>query len=1015
MPFDIEAKALLSDDRWMPHDSEYVDILCRSLRNEDRRGILVNGVIKSVDGTRLPGVNILVKGTSSGVTSDINGQYQIEVYSTSDILMFSFIGYKTYEVEVASRTEINVVLEEDVKSLQEVEVRSVGYWTVSKNEFTGNIAKVNKEDIERQPLTSPLMSIQGRMAGVNVTPINGAPGSAPRIEIRGQNSLRSDGGYPLYVIDGVPMDPTPLKSKAFDFYSGGFDPLSMISPGNIEKIEILKDAAATSIYGSRGANGVIIITTKGGEKASRTGVNLEVYSGFGRLPRKVELLNAQDYLKMRHEAFRNDGAIPSIVDFDLNGAWDTLRTTDWQKEILDNASSVNSAQIELSGGSARTSVRLRGELYKETSLLSNSFGFDRQNISINTNHMSNDAKFKFSSSINYGRTQTKMFNSAGFIQNVLYLPPVAPGLRDTDGSLNWEIVELFPGFKTNSWVNPLSSFLRSHDSNYRNLVSNVTFGYSIVPGLDIRLNVGYTETSGDEITKNPIGANSPTIAVYLKGSANFSFNDRSTWIAEPQISYTYSRKWGTLDLIAGATYQGSEQSYLAISGTGYTSDLVLGSILGAPVQNVISDDKFYYKYAAAFARIAYKYSDKYFLDFTGRRDGSSRFGRDRQFGNFGAVGVAWIFSNENILRDQDIFSFGKIRASYGITGNDQIGDYMFLDTYKLGQGTYQNTVALLPSGLFNPGLGWEETTKLETGLELRFFNDRFGVDLSRYENLSSNQLVTYPLPDITGFSGVSRNLGATISNIGYEGVIQATVINANVIKWSVSANVTLPRNKLVSYPGIENSSYSDLYKIGESTSIQRRYLSTGVNTETGLYGVSDYNNDGAIDFRDKVFTRPTDRKVYGGISNNFTFNRFDFSFLFQFADFVQSDSRFFGAMPGLMFNQPKGVMTRWTSPGDFSGVGRFSQDYSNADFYNNYLLTSDVNVERIRFLRLKTLSLSYRFSPGLLERLKLENANIYIQCQNLFVVGSKYNGFDPETQFGLPPLRTITAGIKIGF
>ncbi|MGC1243511.1 MAG: SusC/RagA family TonB-linked outer membrane protein, partial [Chryseosolibacter sp.] len=674
----------------------------------------------------IAGVNIVVKGTTSGTTTDSEGKYVIDA-EEGDMLVFSFIGYKKIEVSVGGRVVIDVSLEEDVASLKEVVVNA-GYYTVTDKAKTGNIVKVTSKEIERQPVTSPLMALQGRMPGVDITPVNGVPGSAVKIEIRGNNSLRFNGSNPLYVVDGVPLNSAPIYSAGMT--SGNIDPLSTINPANIESIEVLKDGVATALYGSRGANGVVLITTKTGpDNTGETGLEISLYRGFGEMQNRVNLLNTEQYLAMRHEAIANDGAVPGLFDFDLNH-WDTTRYTNWQDELLGGSAEIFDAQATLTGGSDRTSFRLGGSMHHENTIYPGDFGFKSYTANLSISHISADKRLNVSATVNYGANDNKLFSDTDFVNYAMTLSPVAPALlNDEDGQLNWEIVPLFGGsFLLNSWINPLSLLRRTHQLSSANLVANGVINYTLLPGLTFKTNLGFTEFNGSENVKSPIASFSPTITG-ITGRSIFGTNRRSTWILEPQA--TFSKNFGdhSIDAIIGSTFQQSNYLYQSIAGQGYTTDVLLNSIQGAATQTYSADDETEYKYQAIFARVGYDWKDKFFVDLIGRRDGSSRFGPGRQFGNFGAVGAGWIFTNEPFMKNvKAILSFGKLRGSLGVTGNDQIGDYQFYDTYSISIQKYQGQVNLYPTSLYNPDFRWEATHKREAAIELGFLNERISTE-----------------------------------------------------------------------------------------------------------------------------------------------------------------------------------------------------------------------------------------------------------------------------------------------
>jgi TonB-linked SusC/RagA family outer membrane protein len=953
----------------------------------------------------MAGVNVVVKGTTKGTTSDSEGKFAIDVQE-SDVLVFSFIGHKTVSTEVGNRSIIDITLEEDVASLNEV-VISGGYYQTTAKTKTGNISKITAKDIENQPVTSPLMALQGRVPGLEITPNTGVPGDAPKIRIRGENSIRGDGGFPLYVIDGVPVNSSPISTSGL--LIGTFDPLGTINPSNIESIEILKDGDATAIYGSRGANGVILITTKNAAKSSGTNLDVSVYKGVGQVSNKLDLLNTQEYLQVRKKAFANDQLDPGSFDYDVNGAWDTTRYTDWQDALLGGTAHITDAQANISGGNSNISFRLGGSLHKETMVFPGDFGYQRATGNLSLSYISSNQKFTSTVSVNYGAQNSKIFSATNLVNNALELPPNAPRLYNDDGNLNWEPLD-----GSSTWANPLASLKNDHKSTTGNLVANSNFSYEIISGLGLKMNIGYTELNASERIKFPISTLPPEeISSGSRGSANFGNNKRTSWIIEPQATYVKRFENHVINAVVGTTWQQSSSLIQSVNATGYTSDALLGSLRGATTTNFLVDDFSEYKYNALFARIGYNYREKYLLNLTGRRDGSSRFGPGNRFGNFGAIGAAWIFSNESFIHENvSVLNFGKIRASYGTTGNDQIGDYQFYNTYSIHFNNYQNGASLYPSALYNPNFGWEKTTKLEAAIELGFFDNRISFEGSIYRNQSSNLLVEYALPATTGYRSILSNFAALVENSGVELVLNTTNVNTKNFKWTTAINFSRPKNTLKEFSGIETSSYSKQYKVGEPLSVQRLYTYNGVNPQTGIYEVADINDDGSIDDEDKLFTSSLDRKYYGGVNNTIRYKGLEFSFLIQFSS--QRAARYFPLAPGFKTNQLKSSLQYWQTEGDVTDVQMPTQNFFPGYMAYFNVAESDFILTDASFVRLKTLSLSYLIPSRISEVAKMQELRVFLQGQNL-LVRTDYVNLDPETGSQLPPLRMITIGVQVKF
>jgi TonB-linked SusC/RagA family outer membrane protein len=992
--------------------------------NQAAKGMTVERRVvsgKIVDGAAepIPGVNIMVQGTTRGTTSDTDGKYSIDVESY-ETLVFSFIGFKALTVEVSERTIIDVTLEQDAAMLSEVTVNG-GYYETTDKLKTGSIVTVTAKDIEKQPVTNPLMSLQGRVPGLEITPSAGTPGVAPTIRIRGTNSLRNSGdetggNYPLYVIDGVPVNSAPVNSftsLASSYTKSGYDPLSTINPSNIESIEVLKDGDATAIYGSRGANGVILITTKKSKSKGKANIDLTIYSGIGNVSRMIHTLDTKHYLAMRREALGNDGLSPDQYDYDLK-YWDTTRHTNWQKLLLGNSANITDAQTNISAGTSNTSFRIGGGYHKETLVFPGQNGYQRATGNMSLNHNSSNNKFRVAMTINYGFDKSRLFNDLGGIVNAaLTLPAFAPKLYNPDGSLNWEVHDL-GGISRSTWANPMSFTLDKQETTTKNLVANSTIAYEIISRLTISGSIGYTDLNSSETAMVPKASLAPEINA-ISGTATFNINKRASWILEPKLNYSKSIGKHDLSVVAGATWQANNSEYSILGGSQYSSDALLGSLKGAGLIESYRDDVISYKYMSLYSRIGYNFDGKYLINLTGRRDGSSRFGSGNRFGNFGAVGGAWIFSKEDYIQNKFSFiNFGKLRTSFGVTGSDQIGDYGYYNLYDSYAESYQGVRGIQSTSLFNPNFKWELTKKLEGAIELGFFDNRLGLEINWYRNLSSNQLVNYPLSLVTGFSSVLTNFNATIQNTGWEISVRGDLLNSEDWTWKASANISLPHNRLVRFDGIENSPYATVYEVGKPLSVKSLYHFTGLNSETGLYEFEDKNNDGVINAADKsLFYLQPKVNYYGGVNNTIQYKEFELSFLFQFAH--QTRQEFLPDMPGRSgINQPIDVLQRWQHSGDRTDVQRFATISGPGDPYTRFLnfVQSNRNIANASFVRLKTVSLTYRLKAALIDKFHLTGLRIFVQGQNLFTI-TPYDGLDPETGNTLPPLRMITLGIQI--
>jgi TonB-linked SusC/RagA family outer membrane protein len=961
------------------------------------------------DGTNpLPGVTIAIKNKkNNAVISDYSGQFSL-TSSPYDTLLVSYIGFKTKLVPIQGRSVVNILLVYDTTTLQEVRVNA-GYYSVKNKELTGSIVKIKSDDIEKQPVSNPLAAMQGRMAGVNITQSSGTPGSGLNIQIRGINSLRSEGNDPLYIVNGVPYASQTLGNNdvSANLFGALSSPLSNINPADIESIEVLKDADATAIYGSRGANGVVLITTKKG-KSGKTKFDIQSYTTIGKITKKLNVLNTQEYLAMRSEAFANDGITEYPADaYDINGTWDQTRDTDWQKELIGGTANIYSTQFSISGGSAATQFLLSGTYRKETTVFPGQAHSSRGAVAVNLTHRSEDDRFKLIFSANY--TGDKNSLPGTDLTRLAYtLAPNAPALYDSEGILNWE---------NGSFENPLSYLNGTYINSANTLLANTLLSYKFFSDFEFRTSLGFSDSQLLEERSLPYTMYNPFYGLTSDASEMVTNNGkRRSWIIEPQLNW--QKRWQNLEIniLAGTTFQTQNQEALALDAYGFASNALMNSVAAATTITILSDNRSEYNYNAIFGRLNLKLKDRYIINLTGRRDSSSRFGPENRFANFGAIGSAWMFSNEALFnKEKTVLSFGKLRASYGITGNDQIGDYQYLDTYQVTPNQYDGQIGVQPTRLFNPNFGWETNKKLEVAIELGFFKDRILLTAAYFQNRSSNQLVGIPLPGTTGFSSLQANLAAKVENTGMEIEWRSINLKSKDFTWITSINITSPKNRLLQFPNLEESTYKNRLIIGESIFIRKLFHYTGLDPETGLYTVEDLNDDGQItaagDLKSYINFSP---KYYGGIANQLSYKNVSLDFLFQFVKQKGAGVSSLFPVAGTFSNQPVQVMNHFPQDG-INATTQLYTTVANADAltsYENYIL-SDAMVQDASFVRLKSLSLSYVI-PSLGSKNIINK--IYIQGQNLLTF-TKYKGADPENQSAdfLPPLKQFTLGIQLSF
>ncbi len=987
----------------------YITISKKVSTPTKQRQIEVKGQITDTAGLPISGAFIAIQGRNRGTTSLIDGTYSINARA-DDILVFSYLGFLTQTIPVDGQQDINVQLQDDVTAFDAVTLNA-GYYSVNESESTGSIVKVTQKDIEQQPISNPLAALQGRVSGVEIVQTSGVAGAGFDIKIRGQNSIRTNGNNPLFVIDGVPFSSSSLgEQQASIIIPGtGISPLNNINPTDIESIEILKDADATAIYGSRGANGVVLITTKKGNYGD-TKVQLNVLSGFGSVTNTMDLLNTADYLNMRREAFFNDGIDPVPFNaYDINGTWDETKNTDWQKVLFGKTSYITNYQGSISGGNAQTRFLISGNAHKQTSVFPNDYQNDKISGLANLTHTSKDETLSIQFSTSYTSNKNNLPSDGLLVFEAFQLAPNPPTLYTDDGSLNWE---------NSTWSNPLSRLEGVYNANASALISNFNVHYEILNNLKFVSNFGFTENHLTELNTVPSTIYDPAFGVGAESSyAVHNTSNRTSWIIEPQLHWNYDLNDTRLEVLAGLSFQDQKDSRISQFAFGFSNNNFIENVSAASNLFPLADIDENYRYQAFFGRININHKGKYLLNLTGRRDGSSRFGPNKRFSNFGALGTAWIFSEEEFIKSAiPWLSFGKLKASYGTSGNDQIGDYQYLDTYSFGSNQYQNTTGLLPTRLFNPDYSWESNKKLEFSMELGVLDDTIFISGNYYRHRSSNQLVGIPLPSTTGFSSINANLNATVENTGWEFSINTINIKTHNFKWSTSFNLTIPKNRLIGFPDLEGSTYANQLVIGEPLNIIKTYQLNGVDSETGLYEFEDFDNDGIISSPDdRQLVKDLNPKYFGGFTNTLTYGKFTMDVLFQFTK--QLGFNYWsngGVLPGGMANQPDLVLQRWQNPGDQSSIQRFSSglDPDGLQAFNTYT-QSDAAISDASYLRLKTLSLAFELS-------KKENSRfgctVFLRGQNLWTL-TNYIGLDPETRNNqtLPTLKMITLGTQITF
>ncbi|MEM7298230.1 MAG: SusC/RagA family TonB-linked outer membrane protein [Bacteroidota bacterium] len=676
----------------------------------------VSGKITDDEGESLPGVNVLIKGTTTGTQTDLDGNYRLSVEDGA-VLVFSYVGFETQEIEVGARSTIDVTLGGAVE-LQEVVV--VGYGTTLKSEFTGSSVSVNSETLEKLPVISADQALQGLAAGVQVTASSGSPGGGVNVRVRGQTSI-SASNNPLYVIDGVPVVSGNLQQNGFGGQSG--NALAGLNPNDIESIEVLKDASSTAIYGARAANGVVLITTKRG-KTGTTKVDIGYMRGFGNPTNIIDVLNADEWELIMNEARINDGLAPIDYDNAANANVDT----DWLDAVFRTAD-IHQYNVSISGGDDKTRYFISGSYRDEEGTMgtdAGGSGYKRGTARLNLDHTASD-RFSLGTSIGISADQNQRIqndnNIFGVLSTALLTAPNIPifVLDPETGEPTSEFSNEPP------FANPVRSLtVPRFNNNTRKVIGNFYFNYEFMEGVSFRTDasIDWTQLVEDHYIPASTFQGSPD------GIGRFNTNEFTTTVIEPTIRI--NKAIGSnhnINAVVGSTFQNRSNFRNSVTGQGFSRES-LTYITSAANITAGSSLRRDYTFQSVFGRVGYSYDGKYLATATVRRDGSSRFGPNNRYGIFWAFSAGWNFSDESFMSGLDWLELGKLRASYGKTGNDRIGEFTFLGTWT-GGANYLDQPASAPNRIANNDLKWEETTTFDAGLELALFKNRLNMCIDR--------------------------------------------------------------------------------------------------------------------------------------------------------------------------------------------------------------------------------------------------------------------------------------------
>jgi TonB-linked SusC/RagA family outer membrane protein len=984
--------------------------------------VTISGVVKSESGDPIPGVNIFIKGTTIGTITDFNGAYRLVIPKQSEFLVFSYIGFQTIEEPIENRSAINITLIEDTQQLKEIVV--TGYSSQLKANVIGSISSLDPAQIKDMPVTGLDQALQGQVSGVSVTQSSGTPGGGIMVRIRGNSSISSS-NRPLYIVDGIPVRDGGLSTRSFGGQND--NALATLNPNDIESIEILKDASAKAIYGSRAANGVVIITTKRGKADSPTTFEVDVQRGIIDPTNLVEVLNAEELLELQREALSNAGEDPDGAG--IPGVTDAVNT-DWQKAVMRQAV-LQQYQLSTRGGSAKTQFYISASYRDEEGVLLNN-DFKRGTLAANLDHQPTD-RLSFGLNLNVARTKNNRVKGDNFLDGVYNaamtsLPYYQP--YDEEGRLYAPGDPGYAGFPN---FNPVGQAIEPRFDTYASkLLGGLFARYEIIPNLffTTKFSVDYNSTIEDQFEPTTTAIGGFLQNVGQQGYGIYTTTEASTLLNNNVFSYN--------------TSIGDQHEIGGLLGTEFISRT---SRSGSTVGILFPSDDFTYLTSSGlildgssflvnsglisfFGEANYKFRSKYLVKASVRYDGSSRFGEDRKFGLFPAFSLGWRISEEQFMQGFSWLEDAKLRGSYGLTGNERIGNFQYLGTWG-ATTAYNGIPAVGPANLGNPNLGWEQTAEFNFGTDIGLFSGRLELMFDYYYNVTTDLLLSETLPFTTGFGSVLGNLGE-VTNEGMELTISTVNIDTDV-RWSTQFNISTNRN-VVQKLATDEPQFSGYSTFTNSTHIVApgkplgtfwglRYL--GVDPGTGNAIYFDKNNDGRLTADDGTFIGDAQADYFGGLTNTFSYKGIDFTFFFQYSfgnEMINfGNTSLLNSGEDINNNQSKEATKRWRKEGDIASIPKY--EFGNT--FNNRF--SSRFVEDASYVRLKNVTLGYSLPKSMLSTLRLKNLRVYASATNLWT-WTNYSGADPEVNsldgsttaqgldlYTFPQVRTILIGLNLGF
>ncbi len=972
---------------------------------------VTGSIVSSDDGSILPGVAVTVKGTTRGVTTDADGKYRIKV-DRNGTLVLNYIGYGGQEVQVNGRSIINITLISKSENLDELVVTAYGQ--AAKRDLTGSQISIKGDAINNIPITTIEQGLQGKTPGVQMTQGSGKLGSAMQIRVRGAASI-SAGNEPLYVIDNIPVTSQTQNSAVTE----PINPLADINPADIESIEILKDASAAALFGSRASNGVVIITTKKG-KSGRTNVNVSYLGGVSNATFKGNFMNGKEYIQFFRMAAENEGYdLEEELDWEL-GVYDLNVDTKWSDEAFQKGS-FHQANFNISGGNDKTRFYIAGGLNDQTGILLGN-AYKRNNVRVNLDHVVS-SKLKIGTSIAISKSENNFLPDDNAFSNPLQLnalPPIQPKIDPETNELNRSTIY---------YNNILDVKYGSNKSTSYRTFANLNGTYQILKNFSFTSEYGMDLMSFQEEQFRGFLTETGSS---LNGYSYQNQRRNLTWTTNNLFNYNTKIGSSDLDLLAGVTYQEGGYVRVMSEGTNLPNDK-FKKIASAAVISAGSSEETKFSVLSYLARANYKVNNKYIFALSGRLDGSSRFGSDNRYGFFPAASAAWIVSDEEFLSSSKALSFLKLRASYGFTGNSEIGNF---DARSLWTSLpYAEQSGIAPLRVGNPSLKWETTAQVDFGIDFGFLNDRFTGTLDFYNRDTKDLLLNRPVPATTGFSIVTENIGS-LNNRGVEFSLNAKVID-RAVKWDINFNISKNVNKVTKLNGdpiTPGGRFLNRVAVGEPIGYFYGVAFAGVDKENGdaLFYVDESRTATTSDYSEAKSQKlgNPNPDFTGGITNTLRYKDFDFSFTSQFVsgNKIYNVAGAFQSASGDYFdNQTRDQLNAWTSTNT-------NTDVPQARLYGaNGTQVSSRWLQDGSFFRIKNITLGYNVPRQLLSKINVVSARVFVTAQNP-ITFTKYKGYDPEvntfysatsaqnaniligSDFYTPPQqKTIAFGLNLGF